>query len=81
MLDKIYVYFVSLIIALLCLSFSKSLNSIEKKVDVNQLNVRIVERIQVLEELNFSYDDILSNVNGKYGITNEELKKYLKRRS
>lgn len=77
MVDRIFSVFIIIIIAISVVSINARLEIIQSKLESDILNVRILERAQVLEELDFSYKDILKNVSDKYRITNDELKDLL----
>lgn len=77
MLDKIYIFFLGLFIGISFLLLGRTLYNIENKIDISILELRVLERVQVLEELNFTNEEILKNVNNKYQITNEELNSFL----
>ncbi|WP_440977660.1 hypothetical protein [Sedimentibacter sp. LTW-03] len=77
MIDRMFTIIVVIIIAISVVSINARLEIIQSKLESDILNVRILERAQVLEELDFSYKDILKNVSDKYRITNDELKDLL----
>jgi len=77
MLDKFYIFFLGLFIGLSFLSMNTKLNNIENKIDMYILSIKVSERVQVLRELDFPYDEIFNNVSSKYDITKDELKKIL----
>ncbi len=77
MIDRMFTIIMVILIAISVVSINVRLEIIQNKLDLDIINIKASERIQVLQELDFSYDDILSNVQGKYGMTNEVVKKYL----
>lgn len=78
MVDRIFSVFIIIIIAISFVSINARLEIIQSRLESDILNIRISERAQVLEELDFSYKDILKNVSNKYCITSDELEVFLK---
>lgn len=78
MIDKIFLIFMIIIIAISFVSINARLEIIQSKLEMDTLNVKIIERVQVLKELNFSYEEIQKNVNKKYCVASDELEVFLK---
>ncbi|GEM_PF-1494103 len=78
MVDRIFLIILIIIIAISFVSINARLEIIQSKLESDTLNVKVLERVQVLKELDFSYEEILKNVSDKYCVASDELKNLLK---
>lgn len=78
MVDRIFLIILIIIIAISFVSINARLEIIQSKLESDTLNVKVLERVQVLKELEFSYEEILKNVSDKYCVASDELKNLLK---